>query len=62
MPDIAMCKNHQCPLRDECYRYRAIPTEPYQTYSDFSPSGDPPTCDWFFPIEDRAVRTLENNE
>jgi hypothetical protein len=27
MPDITMCCNYKCNIKDECYRYRAIPDE-----------------------------------
>lgn len=32
MPDISMCANAECPVKAECYRYRAWPNGPYQTY------------------------------
>ena len=31
MPDIAMCGNKTCPLKDMCYRFTAKPS-PYQSY------------------------------
>lgn len=34
MPDITMCKNSTCPLRDKCYRATATP-DTYQYYADF---------------------------
>ncbi len=34
MPDISMCKNFQCPLKDNCYRYVAKPSF-HQTYTYF---------------------------
>lgn len=36
MPDITMCKSKDCPERENCYRYKAIPTPYWQSYSDFS--------------------------
>ena len=36
MPDITMCDNKNCVLRDVCYRYRAIPDR-YQAYAMFEP-------------------------
>lgn len=36
MPDITMCDNKKCVLRDMCYRYRAIPDR-YQAYAIFEP-------------------------
>lgn len=54
MPDISMCSNHKCPLKDMCYRYRAIPSD-YQYYQsyEFVIVDDKIECDGFWPIEDR---------
>ena len=35
MPDITMCTNSECPIREFCYRYRAIPSDFRQSYCDF---------------------------
>jgi len=37
MPDICMCQSHKCPLRNSCYRYRAIPDDYRQSYFMESP-------------------------
>lgn len=37
MPDISMCKNTHCPLKETCYRFKATPSEYSQSYSDFAP-------------------------
>jgi hypothetical protein len=37
MPDISMCKNIHCPLKETCYRFTAKPSEYIQSYSDFAP-------------------------
>lgn len=34
MPDIAMCLNKDCTIRNNCYRFTAIPSE-RQAYSNF---------------------------
>jgi hypothetical protein len=31
MPDITMCKGTGCPVKDECYRFTASPSD-YQSY------------------------------
>ncbi len=36
MPDISMCSNEECPSKDKCYRYVAIPDEYWQSYGAFS--------------------------
>ena len=50
MPDISMCLDHNCEGKFECYRYRAVPKELYQTYSTF-PVSDGMYCDSFIKIE-----------
>lgn len=32
MPDITMCKETNCPEKQDCYRYTAIPNEHWQSY------------------------------
>ena len=32
MPDITMCRGEVCPLRDTCYRHRAVPDKTRQSY------------------------------
>jgi hypothetical protein len=36
MPDITMCQNDKCPLKDECYRHTATPDPYLQSYSRFN--------------------------
>ncbi len=36
MPDITMCMNKECPLRNTCYRYTAIPKDKGQSYAEFN--------------------------
>ena len=40
MPDIAMCEGTGCPMRDNCYRYRATPDELRQSYFSNVPYDD----------------------
>lgn len=35
MPDITMCQNHYCYVREKCFRYTATPSYPMQSYSIF---------------------------
>lgn len=51
MPDISMCRNLDCPIRDLCYRYRAIP-DYYQAVADFK-FDKVYLCDAFWPVADR---------
>lgn len=36
MPDITMCVNSKCPVREWCYRYRAIPSQ-WQSFCRYEP-------------------------
>lgn len=45
MADIAMCRNHECPSRLSCYRYRAKPHPHRQSYRDFKNEGE--KCDFY---------------
>jgi len=53
MPDITMCSNVQCPLREDCYRFSAIPSEYRQAYSEFKPydEGGDIKCDYQIKIK-----------
>lgn len=55
VPDIAMCQNQDCPSRNECWRFRAVPSyrQSYGTW--FKPADGKDRCDDFWPIEDRPV-------
>ena len=60
MPDITMCDNTDCPLRESCYRHTAKPTPIWQSYSRFEPefvfhdrdgySEMDVECDYFIPV------------
>ena len=39
MPDISMCNNIQCTLKEVCYRFKAKPSD-WQTYADFKQDKD----------------------
>lgn len=49
MPDICMCFNDTCPLRETCYRYKAKPCEYRQSYADFQPDENG-HCNYFMKI------------
>lgn len=61
MPDISMCLNNDCSIKDSCYRFKAIPSD-YQYYCDFkfNPNG---SCDDFLHIIDTedVIDLLERN-
>lgn len=50
MPDISMCQGLSCRLKQECYRFRAIPSQYAQTYFMTPPVGKDGKCEEFLPI------------
>lgn len=57
MPDISMCKNAECPSREQCYRFMARP-DTWQTYNMlFAPPAGADRCEFFAAIEGRSVKT-----
>lgn len=48
MPDISLCVNKKCPLRNKCGRFLAKPSYT-QTYSDFKYKNG--NCYAFWPLE-----------
>lgn len=50
MNDITKCDDKSCPMKDECYRYKAISNEYRQSYFMESPrAGD--KCNMFMVIQ-----------
>lgn len=49
MPDISMCDNASCVMRNECLRYLALPSM-LQSFCHFMP--DPPDqgCEYFIQV------------
>ena len=37
MPDIKICTGRDCPLKETCHRYKAIPSEILQSYFEVPP-------------------------
>ena len=56
MPDITMCVNKDCLVRELCYRYRAIPSD-YQSISIFEPD-DNGLCRYFWQVTKERARPL----
>jgi hypothetical protein len=46
-PDISMCKNEECPKKETCYRFKAIP-DSYQSYGLL----DWKDCEYYWEIKD----------
>lgn len=51
MPDISMCADHRCPLRETCYRYTAKPTDRWQRSGPFHLLREGDKCDYYWPVE-----------
>lgn len=57
-----MCKGGDCPMKDSCYRFRAIPYE-FQSYISIPPVKDG-YCEYFWELGEnkRRIRSLEEIE
>lgn len=49
MPDISMCANNKCELKNKCYRFLATPHPYWQAYADFPGGAD---CGYFWKIKE----------
>ena len=47
MPDITMCDNKKCPIKETCYRFTAIPSEYRQSYFMDDIRETDGSCDYF---------------
>lgn len=59
MPDISMCEGKECPLKENCYRYKATPSEYWQSYfteEPFYKDGDIIMCDHFLEIYNKKPK------
>lgn len=50
MPDITCCTGGKCPKKEECYRFRAVPSE-RQSYFVEPPWERWHRCDFFWKVE-----------
>jgi hypothetical protein len=52
MPDIMMCKGTDCPFKQACYRYKAVPSLCLQSYFREIPyNHETDSCDYFCQID-----------
>ena len=56
MPDITICCNYECPLREKCYRYRAVPDEYWQSFAWYNCRTD--NCDYYWELNVLADKFL----
>lgn len=62
MPDITMCENKKCPLRNKCYRATATPDPYWQSFCVFEYKGG--KCDNFWdnaPYKKVAVSQVKSS-
>ena len=50
MPDITMCNGNNCELKSICYRYKAEPSQFWQSYFNQSPNKGL-ECEYFWEIK-----------
>lgn len=60
MPDISMCKNESCSIKEKCYRFMAAPNPMWQSYSIFRQNEDQ-TCDFFLTIKPKQYDNIQSN-
>lgn len=52
MPDITMCTDESCPVKEKCWRHEAPPSEFRQSYFCESPRLEE-TCEYFMQMRKR---------
>lgn len=59
MPDFTMCEGTGCPLKQECYRYRAKPSrkQGYFAVIPYDQEGDVGDCEYFLDMNKNNVET-----
>lgn len=59
MPDISMCSGKDCPLKESCYRFKAVPSEYRQSWLVTPPyNPETKTCDHYWEEDDPKPRRL----
>jgi hypothetical protein len=62
MPDISMCSGDKCPLKENCYRFLAEPSEFRQSYFMTPPyNHQTKECEYFWD-NDLYQTVLKENE
>lgn len=58
MADITMCKEEACPLKMQCFRYRATPDPYWQAYyvKGELPAGEECRVKWLFEDEEQLKK------
>lgn len=53
MPDITMCVGNNCPKKENCYRFKAIPDLVQSMFAPEASYTGEDDCEEFWNIEDR---------
>lgn len=59
MPDLTLCNNAACPLRETCYRFTA-PKDDYQSMANFTPKDG--ACEYYINREGRWTEKIKFSE
>lgn len=56
MPDITMCNGGDCVVKEECYRFKATPSQYQQSYFSSTPVDSlSQECDYFWPVDEHST-------
>lgn len=62
MPDISMCQGINCNIKDNCYRFKAKPSEFRQSWFCKSPNIDNLNCDYYWEMKQIVQLNVKKNE
>lgn len=60
MPDITMCEGTGCPLKEKCYRHKAMPGLRQSYFMIVPYDHKKKSCDYYWSLEE-ATRILPDN-
>lgn len=60
MPDISKCANHNCPSKNDCYRYMSKSSD-VQAWGNFGLLQCADKCDYFVQISERIKVDQDGN-
>jgi hypothetical protein len=63
MPDITMCRNQFCTIKDRCYRWTAEPNPHWQSYAWFKePSSNEKCLNFFEDVRKNVTDNVEHTQ
>lgn len=60
MPDIAMCKGLDCPIKAQCFRHTGKPMDKWQSYVDSFYDTSEGSCEYFRDNSPKNLSQLLN--